>query len=203
MIRSAMCVGSAFGAMVVLQGCGGGGDTPKSTPAPTPPPTPPPPPTTTTTLSLGPTGQPYCEDISTFYAKHFEDGAETAHGQCKPSVSPGAFYTAPGETDPGTKNDKSWSCWGDDFPKFNRNNKEAKAQGFAGACEMRDWGNPTKPDQVPYCSTIMDHHPASCTPGPQQYWGACYSQHTENWLCIPKDSELIPGYALGDCKSSV
>jgi len=152
---------------------------------------------------LGPSGQPYCEDISTFYARHFEDGAKTAHGQCKPSVSPGAFYTKPGDKAADGKSDKSWSCWSSDFAKFNRNDQEAKKQGFEGACEMRDWDSGIKPDQVPYCSTKMHHHPASCTPGPQQYWGACWSKHTENWLCIPKDSELIPGYALGDCKSSV
>merc|ERR1719408_1122526 len=115
MIRSAICAAFAFGALpLVLQGCGdGNGGSPTlapSTPPPTLPP-PPPPPTTTTTLSLGPSGQPYCEDISTFYAHHVEDGAKTAHGQCKPSVSPGAFYTKPGDKAADGKSDKSWACW--------------------------------------------------------------------------------------------
>jgi len=183
---------------VVLQGCGGGGgggDDPVTV-------------TTTTTMPFGPTGLPWCEDIATFYKISFDADTESksAGGQCLPSTTPGAYYTESGQTDPvDGKSDRPWSCFSADFDPDLWTNEEARKRSppFEGACLFKDFDSKVTPGKVDSCSTKLDHHPATCAPGPGAFWGACWSSHSENWKCIPQGDPTIAGLAKGDCKAQV
>lgn len=145
----------------------------------------------------------YCEEIGTFYRTFYSDSAKGGAGQCKPSLTPGAYYTKAGDKDPDGKSDKVWSCWDADTAHHLRNDEEARKAGYEGACQFKDYSSTTKPADLKRCSQYLEHHPALCTPGPTQYWGACYSEHTDQWLCVETDSTNIDGYAKGDCKAQV
>jgi len=180
--------------MLVLQGCGGGGDSPGAVTTVT----------TTTTLSEGPGGLYFCEDLSTYYKVTYDSNStKSAFGQCMPSTAPGAYYTSPGAKDTDGKSDKSWGCFNADFNKDLWTNEEAKAQGFTGACLMRDYGSSATRDTVDKCSEHLSHHPANCAPGPSMYWGACWSSHSENWKCVPVNDGTIDSLAKGDCTAEV
>jgi len=186
------------GAMLALQGCGGGGgDSGATTTAgPTTQPTPTPDPKT---------GLDWCEDVPTYYKVTYSVNGTTttksATGQCLPSATPGAYFTvASGKRVPGV-NDAVWGCWND--ATIGRTNADAIAKGFAGACEFKDYKSKTTPGDVEFCHKHLDHHPAVCSPGPTAFWGACWSSFSENWKCIPKGDAGIAGYAQGNCKSEV
>lgn len=202
MMRSVTCgVALSATAMLLLQGCGGGGGGGPPGGDTTRPPTTT---STTTTLSAGPSGLYWCEEIASYYKITYgADGTKSAAGQCIPSTVPGAYYTKAGDKGADGKSDKPWECFSPDFEKDLWTDKAAQAQGYSGACLFRDFHNSKTPDDVDDCAKHLDHHPALCAPGPSMFWGACYSSHSENWRCIPKESPNIPGLAKGDCKAGV
>lgn len=186
----------------MLQGCGGGGGDSPSGPTTT---------TTTAVPTLPPctpdskTGLCWCEEVQSFYKVSYVNSTKNAGGQCLPSSTPGAYYTSaahPGDVakvDP--KDDPTWSCWNTET--IGRDKAAARARNYEGACQFKDYDSKTTPGDVPDCDTKMDHHPANCAPGPTAFWGACYSQKSENWKCIPKGDPLVEGYAQGNCKAEV
>lgn len=179
----------------MLQGCGGGGGSPDG---PTPQTT------VTTTPGRGPSGLYWCEELPTYYKITYDTNAtKTAAGQCMPSTTPGAFYTESGEKDSDGKSDRPWECFSPDFDKALWTDAEARAQGYTGACLNKDYGSSSTPETVDVCSKHLSQHPAVCAPGPVMYWGACWSNHSENWKCIPIGDATIDGLAKGDCKASV
>jgi hypothetical protein len=195
--------------MLTLHGCGGGGSggdgkttkTTQTTTHTTTPAT-----TSITSTRTAPGGLRYCEDISTFYKVNEANGTKYAVGQCLPSKSPGAYYTKSGEKDPNDpKSDRQWMCFSPDFEKSLWTDEEARKQDppFEGACLFADFNNKAKPVDVEDCSNHLSHHPAVCSPGPSQYWGACWSSTSEQWKCIPNKDDTIPGLAKGDCKAQV
>jgi len=197
-ISKQICVTAAVagGAMLTLQGCGGGdGPVATTTPGPTTQPGPTPDPKT---------GLDWCEEVPSYYKITYSvNGTVTtksATGQCLPSSTPGAYYTKTVKREPGV-NDAVWGCWNDET--IGRTNADAIAKGFAGACEFKDYKSKTTPGDVEFCSKHLDHHPAVCSPGPTTFWGACWSKFSENWKCIPQGDAGIAGYAQGNCKSEV
>lgn len=145
----------------------------------------------------------YCEEVDTFLKNTVDDtGAIQLSSQCKPSQCPGAQYTKLGQKDPDGKSDKMWGCLNPDNVKHDQmNDAYAKANGFEGACEFKDYGRHVNPSAVGDCAKQLSHHPAVCAPGPTAFWGACYSKQTEGWYCINKGDANIPGLASGDCKA--
>jgi hypothetical protein len=143
--------------------------------------------------------------MPTFYKVHYDadTGTKSASGQCKPSQTPGAYYTLKGEKDDDGKSDRSWSCWNTNMDKSLWTNEEARKQNFAGACMFKDFSSTTQPQDVEDCSEHLSHHPAICQPGPSVYWGACWSSRSENWHCIPQGDQAIQGLAKGDCSADV
>jgi len=198
MLRSVACgLALSCGAMLALQGCGGGGPSGGSGGANTTVTT------TTSPLPVGPSGLVWCEHVATYYKVTYgNDGVKTAAGQCLPSTSPGAYYTKPGQKGADGKSDKPWGCFSPDFAKDLWTNVKARAQGFEGACLIKDYSSSATPGSVDHCSKHLSHHPAVCSPGPTMFWGACWSKHSENWRCVPKGDATIPGLAKGDCKAA-
>lgn len=194
-MMSAVICGAAFSFVaVLLQGCGGGSDGPRTT-------------TLTTTPPVGPSGLPWCESIGTYYKVTFSNGTDqyAAAGQCLPSIVPGAYYTKAGEKDFDGKSDRPWSCFSPNFDPTLWTNAAARARNppFEGACLFKDYRSTATPESVEDCSKHLSHHPSVCAPGPSIYWGACWSHRSENWKCIPKDDQSIPNLAKGDCKAAV
>jgi len=194
-------LGSAFAlaATLALQGCGGGdgGVTVTTTATPT---------TTSTTTRLAPGGLRYCEDVSTFYRVNIdESGIKSAAGQCTPSLSAGAYYTKPGEKAQDGKSDREWMCFNPSFDKSLWTNEAAQKNDppFEGSCLFDEYESTTKPGDVEDCSQHLTHHPSACAPGPDMFWGACWSTFSENWKCVPKGDATISGLAKGDCKAQV
>lgn len=120
------------------------------------------------------------------------------HGQCKPSASPGAYYSKHAN--------QRWGCWSDETPLDLRTDSAAKEFGYEGACLFLDWYAATQPKDVDTC----DHVPIDCSPGGSLYWGACHSKMSEKWTCFrqPRQAddpgsaqEVIQQVAVGDCKS--
>eukprot|EP00427_Karlodinium_veneficum_P060738 CAMPEP_0169378532 /NCGR_PEP_ID=MMETSP1017-20121227/39815_1 /TAXON_ID=342587 /ORGANISM="Karlodinium micrum, Strain CCMP2283" /LENGTH=188 /DNA_ID=CAMNT_0009477771 /DNA_START=58 /DNA_END=621 /DNA_ORIENTATION=+ len=111
-------------------------------------------PTTTTTPQVGPHGLRYCEEVDTFLKKTVDDtGATQLSSQCKPSQCPGAQYTKQGQKDPDGKSDKMWGCLNPDNVKHDQmNDAYAKANGFEGACEFKDYGHHVNPSDVGDCA---------------------------------------------------
>jgi hypothetical protein len=103
---------------------------------------------------------------------------------------------------------EQWACWNPDTVASVRTEAEAKAQGFEGICTFADFAKNVQPDDVPECH----HIPFDCSPGHSKYWGACYSNETEQWDCIAQPStvpaeskdvaeKFIQNAAKGDCKA--
>lgn len=178
-----------------LHGCGGGDETPTTTLTST---------STTAVVPTGPSGLKWCEGLVTYY-KHVvdKDGVKSATGQCLPSTTPGAFWTKPGEKDEDGKSDRSWMCLNEDFPHDLWTDEGARQLAFEGVCLFQDYNSTKTPEDVEDCSEHLNHHPASCAPGPSAFWGACWSKHSENWKCIPTGDGTIDGLAKGDCRSQV
>jgi len=148
------------------------------------------------------TGLCWCEDISTFYALADNNDTLTAHGQCLPSTTPGAYYTKPGQKDAtNPKNDKAWACW--NAQTIGRTDADAKAHGYEGACKFKDYDSKATRGDAKDCIKYLSHHPKVCSPGPMAFWGACWTNTSTNWDCIPLGDSTIDGLAKGDCKARV
>jgi hypothetical protein len=193
-------LGSLLGvAMLALQGCGSGGaGTTLTTTATTTGIT------TSTSTRTAAGGLRYCEDISTFYRVNIDqNGTKSAAGQCIPSQSPGAYYTKVGEKAQDGKSDLEWMCFNPTFDRSLWTNAAAQTNGFDGACLFEEFESTMQPGDVEDCSQHLSHHPAFCAPGPDMFWGACWSSLSENWKCVPKGDPTISGLAKGDCKAQV
>lgn len=107
---------------------------------------------------------------------------------------------------PPSLHSKPWQCWGEGQRKDWRTNSKAIDLGFDGACTFSDYENPITPDEVLSCMgdtlPYLPYHPRDCGPGPQTYWGACMTNISERWECIPKsDPSTVARMAKGDCKT--